>query len=101
MRYRVLFSPEARDDLLNLYDFIAQEANAARAMAYIDRIEAFCQGFAHFPQRGVARHDILPGLRLVGFERRVTLAFHLTDDAVIFDRVLYGGRQFPPEDQNG
>lgn len=99
MRYRVHFAPEARDDLLRLYDFVAQQASASRAIAYLARIEAFCLGFEQFPQRGIARDDILPGLRVVGFEKRVTLAFHIAKDAVVFDRVLYGGRQFPTEDE--
>jgi toxin ParE1/3/4 len=99
VRYSVHFSPEARDDLLKLYDFIAGQSGAARALAYIERIEAFCLGFEQFPQRGIARDDILPGLRLVGFEKRVTLAFHIAGERVVFDRVLYGGRQFLPGDE--
>lgn len=99
MRYHVHFAPEARDDLLKLYDFIAEQAGASRALVYLRRIEVFCLGFEQFPQRGIARDDILPGLRLVGFEKRATLAFHIADDRVVFDRVLYGGRQFPPEDE--
>ncbi|WP_421581415.1 type II toxin-antitoxin system RelE/ParE family toxin [Shinella sp. M31] len=98
MRYQIRFAPEARDDLLKLYDFIAAQSGAARAIVYIERIEAFCLGFARFPQRGVARNDILPGLRLVGFEKRITLAFHIAADTVVFDRILYGGRQFSSEE---
>ena len=33
-----------------------------------------------------------PGLRVVGFERRVLIAFHVQPDAVVIDRILYGGR---------
>lgn len=99
MVYRVHFAPEARDDLLRLYDFVAGQAGAARAMAYLSRIETYCLGFEQFPQRGIARDDILPGLRLVGFEKRVTLAFHVAGDMIVFDRILYGGRQFPPDDE--
>ena len=99
MLYHVHFAPEARDDLLKLYDFVAEQAGGPRAIAYLGRIEAFCLGFTRFPQRGMARDDILPGLRVVGFERRVTLAFHISGNTVVFDRVLYGGRQFPPEEE--
>lgn len=95
--YRVRFSPEARDDLKQLYDYIASRSGGGAALAYIERIEAYCLGFDQLPQRGVSRDDILPGLRIVGFERRVTMAFHIEDDLVTFDRVLYGGRQLPPE----
>lgn len=38
------------------------------------------------------RDDLFPGLRVVGFERRVTIAFHVGADTVTFLRILYGGR---------
>jgi len=75
-----------------LYRFIADHAGEATAMGYIERIEEFCRGFAQFPHRGISRDDLLPGLRVVGFERRVTLAFHIDSHRVTFDRILYGGR---------
>lgn len=39
-----------------------------------------------------ARDDIRPGLRLVGFERRTEIAFHVTPSAVVIDRIFHGGR---------
>lgn len=63
-----------------------------RAIGYIDRIEAYCAGFEASPERGTRRDDLRPGLRIVGFERRVTIAFHATPSVVIIDRILYGGR---------
>ena len=89
--YEVVFSPEARDDLMALYRFIADNAGEAVAMGYVERIEVYCREFADFPQRGVRRDDLLPGLRVVGFERRVSLAFHIEPGRVTFDRILYGG----------
>jgi len=29
---------------------------------------------------------------VTGFERRVTIAFHITPEKVVIDRILYGGR---------
>ena len=31
----------------------AMQADGDRAMAYIERIEAYCRGFANFPERGL------------------------------------------------
>jgi toxin ParE1/3/4 len=45
-----------------------------------------------FPERGRRRDDLRPGLRIIGFGRRVTIAFHVTGDRITIDRVLYGGR---------
>jgi plasmid stabilization system protein ParE len=38
----VVFAPEARDDLFQLYDHIAADAGAERARSYTDRIIAAC-----------------------------------------------------------
>ncbi len=78
---------------MELYEYIAERSGAERALAYVVRIENYCQGFCTFPERGTRRDDIRPGLRVVGFARRVTLAFHVTADAVTIDRILYGGRE--------
>ncbi len=90
--HKVVFAPEARDDIEDLYLFIAERGGAGRALAYVERIETYCQGFAEFPERGTRRDDLFPGLRIVGFERRVTIAFHVSADTVAFLRILYGGR---------
>jgi len=92
MGYRLVFSPQARDDLQGLYDFIAQRSGPQTAWGYIERLEAYCEGLADFPERGKRRDDIWPGLRIIGFERRVAIAFHISEVVVIIDRILYGGR---------
>ncbi len=92
MSREVVFAPEARDDILELYEYIASQAGAARARAYTDRIVSYCLGFTTFPERGRRRNDLRPGLRVIGFGPRVTIAFHVTSDRITIDRVLYGGR---------
>lgn len=92
MIYKVVFSPEAETDLIELYLYIAERAGDTQAMAYVERLERYCKGFEEFPERGTSRDDLFPGLRGVGFERRVSIAFHVHADTVTFDRLLYGGR---------
>jgi toxin ParE1/3/4 len=58
-------------------------------------------GFATFPDRGTRRDDLLAGLRVVGFERRVAIAFHVGPDTVTIDRILYGGRDLGALHQSG
>jgi len=88
----VVFAPEAQLDLLDLYDTIAKGGGSERALAYVERIQAACLRLAAFPERGTRRDDIRPGLRVVGFERRVAIAFHVGAATVTIDRILYGGR---------
>jgi toxin ParE1/3/4 len=46
------------------------------------------------PLRGRRRDDILPGLRVIGFERRVNIAFVVTTDALLIEGIFYGGRNY-------
>jgi len=91
----VVFAPEARDDLIQLYDHIAADAGTARAHAYTQRIVDYCESFVVFPERGTRRDGLRPGLRTIGFGRRLTIVFHVGDVQIVIDRVLYGGRNLP------
>jgi len=90
----VTFAPEARDDLLALYDWIADAADAQTAINYIDRLETYCMGFSHASERGQLRDDIRPNLRITGFERRMTIAFSVDTERVVILRIFYGGRDW-------
>ena len=63
MSHRIEFSPEALADLLDLYDYIAPRAGAARTIGDIDRIQDFCHSLLTFPERETRRDDLRPGLR--------------------------------------
>ena len=93
-RRQVVFTPEARTDLFEIYDWIAAKASSKIAISYIERIEAYCLGFELASERGHRRDDISPGLRIVGFERRVTIAFAVDDDCVTILRLFYGGQNW-------
>lgn len=93
-RRRVVFAPEARNDLFEIYDWIGAKAGFQIAITYIERIEAYCLGFELASERGYRRDDISPGLRIVGFERRVTIAFAVDDDCVTILRLFYGGQNW-------
>ena len=92
MTLEVIFAPEAQADLLQLYDYIAANSGAERAVGYTDRIVAACLNLVTFPERGTRRDDLRPGLKTTTYRRRVTIAFHITAVTVTIDRILYGGR---------
>jgi toxin ParE1/3/4 len=79
----VVFAPEARADILDLYDDIAPSAGPERALKYTQGIVVFCRGLVTFPERGTRRDDLRPGLRTIVFRRRVTIAFHITSATVV------------------
>lgn len=90
----VVLSPEARDDLMALYDWIAAAAHPKTALGYIERIEAFCNGMGLASERGTLRDDIRQNLRIVTFERRVTIAFTVDATRVTILRLFYAGRNW-------
>jgi toxin ParE1/3/4 len=93
-RRSVFLSPEAERDLVALYDYIAEEASPRIAASYLDRVEDYVRGFEFTAERGTQRDDVRPGLRTVGFERRITIAFTVTDDAVTILRLFSGGQDW-------
>ena len=93
----IVFRPEAEADLFALYRYVAAASGIMRAEAYITRIENACMALATFPERGAPRNDIAPGLRIIGFERRVTIAFRILDHTVEIVAIAYAGRNFGNE----
>jgi toxin ParE1/3/4 len=90
----VTFTPEARSDLIDLADWIAERAGVDVALNYVERLEAYCADFEIASARGQRRDDIRPGLRVVGFERRVAIAFTVSATKVTVLRLYYGGRNW-------
>ena len=88
---RVVFAPKSSRDFDWIYGVVANNAGHSVAVAYIRRIEQFCRSLALAAERGHQRDDLLSGLRVVGFEKRVTIAFIVHADTVAIMRVFYGG----------
>jgi toxin ParE1/3/4 len=93
-KYEVSFRPLAEADLLRLYEHIAEASGLALAGGYIDRLEAACLALETFPERGTRRDDIRPGLRVMGFERRATIIFQVTEGEVVIVRIFYAGQDY-------
>ena len=92
MEYRVTFHPRAVRELHELADYIVEHGSAARAAVFVGRIRDYCLGFGTFPERGTLREDLGPGVRLVGFRRRVSITFAVRGDFVHILGIFYGGR---------
>ena len=53
-----------------------------RAFDDTERLRMFCERLQHGAERGSMRDDIRVGLRIIGFERRVTIAFVAEEDRI-------------------
>jgi toxin ParE1/3/4 len=94
MSYSVVFTPEAEEQLAELYRFIATEASPAVAEKYTSAIVQFCEGLVNLPHRSVRRDDIRPGLFVTPYKSRVVIAYSVETSIVTVIGVFYGGRDF-------
>lgn len=98
MRTReIIFTPEAEDDLDHIYNQISERASPRIAFAFVSRIEAFCRSLTHAAERGTDRSDVSPGMRSLGFERRVTIVLHVEDTTASVVRIFPAGRNWIEE----
>jgi toxin ParE1/3/4 len=93
---KVVLRPAAETDLTELYDSITERSGyPARAIEYIRRIRAYCETLASFPERGRRRDDLRRDLWIIGFERRVVIAYKVLDTGdVEIGRIFYGGQDY-------
>ena len=94
MSYSVVFTPEAEEQLVELYRYIEIDASPAVAEKFSSAIVEFCEGLTHFPHRSVRRDDIRPGLFVTQFRSRVVIAYFVDNKEVAVIGVFYGGRDF-------
>ncbi|MBP2548690.1 plasmid stabilization system protein ParE [Neorhizobium galegae] len=91
-RYVVRLMPEAETDLLDIYLFVRERSgSAAVATSYLARIRRFLAALETGPHRGTVRRDVREGLRVIGFERAISVAFIVENDSIVILRLAYRG----------
>jgi len=94
MRYAVVFTPEAQEQLVAIYRHIAAAASPTIAERYVNAIIKYCEGLQTFPHRGTCRDDIRQGLRVSNYKNRVAIAFNVDVERVSILGVYYGGQNY-------
>ena len=100
MRYTVIFSPEAQEQLAELYCYIAVAASPEVAGRYTNAIVTYCEELHTFPLRGISRDDIRPGLRITHYKKRAVIAFDVDAELVSIIGVFYGGQDYETDLQS-
>jgi toxin ParE1/3/4 len=93
-RRSITYTSDALADLDWIYDTVAKASAPAIAAGFEQSIRDFCQRLELGAERGTRHDDLRPGLRTIGFERRVTIAFVVDVDRVVILRIFYGGRDW-------
>ena len=69
MKYAIALTPEARDHLDVIYDYIATAASPDVAQRFTDGILDHIDKLTDYPRRGTMRDDLRPGLRTIAWRR--------------------------------
>jgi len=94
VNYRIVFAPEAEEQLAALYRYIASGSSTDIADRFTEAIVQFCESLSTFPQRGNKRDDVRPGLRVTHYRKRVVIAFVVDAGLVSILGVFYGGQDY-------
>lgn len=94
MNYRVIFSPEAQEQLVELFHYVAEAASSDIAARYTEAIVSYCESLCTFPLRGTSRDDVRHGLRITNYKKRAVIAFDVEADVVSIIGVFYGGQDY-------
>lgn len=88
---RILFTARAREDLLDIWLYVAKHNSEAVADRIYDSIEQSCRLLKDHPQLGRARPEIQPEARPIVVERWLAL-YRTTEHGVQILRVVDGAR---------
>ena len=90
----VVFTKAARADTLDIYEWISANSSWETAGRFIARLERAFMSLDVAAERGTSRDDVRKGLRLVGFERSLTIVFEVTNEEVHILRIFRAGRDW-------
>ena len=91
-QYEIIWHPKARADLLDLYNWIAEQADPDTAFEYTSKIEAQTDKLGNCPERGTPRDDLVPRMRTIPYRRRTLIAYRVLDESVEILAIVHGGR---------
>lgn len=89
---RLFFSPAAREDLDDIFDYIASD-NPVAAGRFVGVLKGTCKRIAEFPNIGVVRDDLAPGMRCLPVGNYL-IFYRSGDGKVEVVRVLHGSRDY-------
>ena len=77
----VFFSLAAATDLREIHDYIFAE-NATAADRLLEEIQSSCESLGRHPRLGVARDDLLPGIRLIVVRQTYVVFYRIRDEEI-------------------
>lgn len=97
MTYHIGYHEKAEAELDKLYEDIALQAGLEIAGDYVGGLIDFIESLTTFPQRGTVREGKIPGLRIIGYRRSVSVAFFVKQNNVTILGVFHRGQNITQE----
>jgi toxin ParE1/3/4 len=94
-RFPRFWSPQAEEDLLDIWSFVAQESSAETADKLLREIDHACFALGAWPEYGRVRNEVREGLRSVRVNRYVVF-YRVKKSAIQIVRVLDERRDVDP-----
>jgi toxin ParE1/3/4 len=85
------WSPEAEQDLLAIWNYVAREASPDVADEQLRSLDRACEALAQWPHSGRARDELLRNVRSIAVEAYVVF-YRVGNSAIEIVRVLHGRR---------
>lgn len=92
MPLELVYSATALADLEAILTHVALDS-PRHARRWVAEIEQRCALLCDFPQLGVERFDLSPGLRIFPYKRAV-IAYRIQPTRIRIVRVFYGGQDY-------
>lgn len=89
---RIERRPQAETDLLDVWMYVATEADPSVADSVLDRIDETIKLLARTPEMGRTRPELMEGIRSFPVRRHVIF---ITEETVDVVRVLEGSQDIP------
>ena len=81
MTGRINYTPEARQQLSELDEWITKAASADIARSFVSAILDHIDGILVFPLAGRARDDVRPGMRTTTFKKKTLVAYQVDESS--------------------
>jgi toxin ParE1/3/4 len=87
----IIVSPEADEDLVEIWGYLARQASVRVADRQLNEIDAACETLKAWPYSGRKRDELLTGMRSVPVHPYVVF-YRVRNDGIEIVRVLHGRR---------
>lgn len=90
---------EAKADLASIHNWMQKVAGRTIADNFVKRMRTQLHSMQDFPHRGNLQSDLSEGLRVIGFEKRASIAFSVYEETKTLGilRILYRGADWQSE----